>query len=433
MARRLPLLSGVLLALGVVVPAVGIAGAADAGASTACTFTKSGSTMLLTGSCSTSKTILVTSGETLDGQNFHITATDPAKAAFDGPVVGSEGATDAVRIENLTIVGKLTRANTGCKDTLSGITIDDVTSSTIKDVTIKGIDRGAADDCADGDGIDIYASDSETQTVTIEHSSVTNFQSSGINIEGHALARIENNTVSAYEASQSPFSCYAITTGDDAQATISDNHVTDDCSSPSTPCNGIALYNGGSTNSITGNTVDGTCDSNEWQTNAILLWETSDVVVKDNTTSFSGDTLGPSTGISVWDQGFSADADGNTISGNVVDGSPLGITVISHYESNTTMDPDASTNTVDHNQVDDPADGTDGIVVSQCSGQPLACQSEGNSVEHNTITCYAHALVNNGTGTIRSGNVIDSCPAPAPSDAGRRAPREPDRSRPSDI
>ena len=56
-----------------------------------CSFTTSGTTMTLNGDCTTSASIIVPDGFTLDGNSFTITGVDPVGDHFRGAVVRNGG------------------------------------------------------------------------------------------------------------------------------------------------------------------------------------------------------------------------------------------------------------------------------------------------------------------------------------------------------
>jgi hypothetical protein len=70
--------------------------ATSVAASAACAFTTVKKTMTLNGSCTTTSSIIVPNGFTLDGAGYTITANDPLLGHFTGGVVQNGGAS-AVR------------------------------------------------------------------------------------------------------------------------------------------------------------------------------------------------------------------------------------------------------------------------------------------------------------------------------------------------
>jgi hypothetical protein len=138
------------------------------------------------------------------------------------------------------------------------------------------------------------------------------------------------------------------------------------------------------------------------------MWETSGAVVEDNTVDFSGSS---STGIGVWDEGSSAPANNNNISNNTVLDSLFGVTVVSQYESDTAIAPDANNNGVQSNAIDDPSSGEDGVYIYECSGQAQPCSTDATTVGANTITCYGTDVLDEGTGTNNEGNTDNPCPS----------------------
>src|SRR5690349_9308692 len=71
------------------------------GSAQSCTFTVSGTTMTLNGDCTTTASIIVPDGFTLNGAGHRITANDPFGGHFTGGIVQSGGAT--ANVMNVTI------------------------------------------------------------------------------------------------------------------------------------------------------------------------------------------------------------------------------------------------------------------------------------------------------------------------------------------
>src|SRR4030095_14363220 len=85
--------------------AVALTLAASVAASAACSFTTVKKTMTLNGNCTTTASIVVPNGVTLDGAGYTITAMDPGPGGFTGGVVQNGGASASVTNVTITASG----------------------------------------------------------------------------------------------------------------------------------------------------------------------------------------------------------------------------------------------------------------------------------------------------------------------------------------
>lgn len=157
-------------------------------------------TMTLTANCTTDATILIPNGWTLDGAGFTITAvnppTTPPPGHFVGAVVQNQGAT--ANVINLTInTSNLANVCDGGVDRLRGIMFDGA-SGEILGNTVTNINQGASG-CQEGNAIEVRNAPFDTTgtdvNVTISDNVVTNYQKTGIVVNGSVRATITNNTV----------------------------------------------------------------------------------------------------------------------------------------------------------------------------------------------------------------------------------------------
>ncbi|PWE18683.1 hypothetical protein DDZ18_03575 [Marinicauda salina] len=155
-------------------------------ASNTCNFTMSGSTMLLNGDCTTTETIYVPDGVTLDGQGHSITALDP----FEGAVVENEAGAVEMHVTRLVVAADLPQ---GCRADLEGVRFlgasGSVSHSTVADITQ---DSG----CQTGVGI-VARNEGTTveESVSISHSVIENYGKGGIACIGSGSCTIEHNVI----------------------------------------------------------------------------------------------------------------------------------------------------------------------------------------------------------------------------------------------
>jgi hypothetical protein len=352
---------------GLLVVGLTFAVAAPASASTTCQFATKGANMKLLANCSTTQTISVPSGMTLNGEGHTITGLDPTGSQFVGPIVGNGGAT--MNVKNLTVAGQFT--NPTCNphpmplgfnpDLLRGVAIHDGSGS-IKSVTITGINKGPGNTCQEGNGIVVNDETGGPYAVTISNNSVTGFQDFGVYMQGNVVANVKNNTAQGYSAS-----------GFQGETAIAAVEVP-----------------GGS---IKSNTVAVPSSSVGYA--GVELLESSNVTVSTNASSgavvaYAACEINPA-------------ASNNVIKNNNVQGASFGIQITSDSNSASTCGSHANNNTVKGNTINDPG-GTVGINVFVCSGKTFPCQADSNVLENNTITGYSTPIGNGGTNTVIKNN-----------------------------
>lgn len=157
-----------------------------------------GTTLSLTMDCTTNTTIMVPTGFTLNGNGHTITAidpvpTDPTPAPFLGAVVMNAGAT--ANVTNVMITGDLGTACQGGATRLRGILLDGASGS-ITATTVTHIKRGASNGCQEGNAIEVRSCDGAgTQTATIDNSTVSDYQKTGILANCDVVVSVTANTV----------------------------------------------------------------------------------------------------------------------------------------------------------------------------------------------------------------------------------------------
>lgn len=234
--------------------------ATEANATTTCSFTSVGTVMTLDGDCTTDATIQVPDGSTLNGNGYTITAINPADGHFKGAVVIAKTGTTA-HVMNL-IIDTLALANVcdGGEDRLRGILFDGV-SGTITKNTVKNINQGLSD-CQEGNAIEVRnapfdGTHPNTQSVTVSHNTVTDWQKGGIIANGDILATITHNKVGASAT----------------QANLAANSVQFGFGS-----GGVLMHN-----QIAGNQWLGWSTTSDYAATAVLLYQTaSGTIVRQN-------------------------------------------------------------------------------------------------------------------------------------------------------
>ena len=167
---------------------------AVAHAQSACLFDDAGSVMTLKGDCTTSTSVVIPDGMTLDGDSHSITAVDPPGGFFQGPIVVARGRTAS--IINTRVTAAL-RSNV-CADgeaRLLGIYFDGA-SGEIGSNTVDTIHR-VPSSCEEGNAIEARnrTADGAATTVTIHGNYIDRYQKSGSVIHGRVDALVRGNFV----------------------------------------------------------------------------------------------------------------------------------------------------------------------------------------------------------------------------------------------
>jgi hypothetical protein len=164
-----------------------------------CNFVFSGNTMTLQGDCTTSTTILVPDGFTLNGKGHLITAVDPPGGHFVGPVIKNGGSTANV-INTMITASNLVDACDGGADRLRGIWFQNA-SGKISGNVINNLNQGASG-CQEGNSIEAsnFEPDGITPAATpveveVSHNFINGFQKGGIVINGNVEATVTHNKV----------------------------------------------------------------------------------------------------------------------------------------------------------------------------------------------------------------------------------------------
>lgn len=157
-----------------------------------CRFEQRGQVMALLGDCTTRTAIAIPDGMTLDGQHHRITARDPERGVFRGPVIANSGAEAHVRRVVVHAAGLAPTCSPG--DELSAISLTNCSGSVLES-TIEAVSR-RGNACAEGTGIRVQADHGATpRALWIVGNRITGFARAGVSVAGHAVAAVQLNRV----------------------------------------------------------------------------------------------------------------------------------------------------------------------------------------------------------------------------------------------
>lgn len=198
----------------------------SAHAVTDCTFALTGTTMTLDNDCTTDETILIPDGMTLDGNNHTITAVDPTGGHFTGAIIQNEGTIANVKNVKL-ITSNLANVCDGGADRLRGIMFEGA-SGAITHNEVLELNQGASG-CQEGNAIEIRnapfdGTHPNTQSVTVTHNQISNWQKTGIVANGDVDVIIQHNQV-GQSATQQNLAANGIQLGFGASGSILQNNV----------------------------------------------------------------------------------------------------------------------------------------------------------------------------------------------------------------
>ncbi len=155
-------------------------------------------TLTLTGDCTTSSTLTMHDGWTLDGAGHTITAIDPSPAVdFTGAVLTNELVPGArIDVTDVHVDGDF---DSGCSSSLFGVRFDGAAGS-FTHSTISDIKYGAGSGCQSGNSLDITNLGGATRlSVTVDDVQVTGFQKTGIRANGNVALRLTASSVADAE------------------------------------------------------------------------------------------------------------------------------------------------------------------------------------------------------------------------------------------
>jgi hypothetical protein len=160
-------------------------------------------TMTLNADCTVTQSVVVPNGYTLDGAGHTITAVDPSTAPFHfvGGVVQNGGAVASVTNLKVTASGLADACDAGA-DRLRGILFDGASGSiTNNTVTHINQNQGAAlSGCQEGNAIEVrnFGSSPTTVRVLIDSNQISDYQKTGIVVNGDADGTVTDNKVIGY-------------------------------------------------------------------------------------------------------------------------------------------------------------------------------------------------------------------------------------------
>jgi hypothetical protein len=157
-----------------------------------CRFTRQARTLLLQGDCTTSSTISIPDGFTLDGRGHRITAVDPAGDHFRGAIVRNAGSWAGVRDLRLRAVGLADQCD-AVEGGLRGILLEDA-SGRIERTEVSDVNQGPSG-CQEGQGIEVRNFGALRRRVTIQNNVVERYQKTGIVVLGKVHATVRHNVV----------------------------------------------------------------------------------------------------------------------------------------------------------------------------------------------------------------------------------------------
>ncbi len=150
----------------------------------ACNVTQAGSTITLTSNCTTSTTITVADGMTVDGDGYSITAIDPVGDNFTGPVLkaatGTPTTPATLNVKNLNVVASL--AAHPATASLSGLYYENA-GGTITNVSLSGLTAESGGGA--GRALEVRnAAATTAPSLAINGLKVRNYGKSGVFIQG---------------------------------------------------------------------------------------------------------------------------------------------------------------------------------------------------------------------------------------------------------
>ena len=282
-------------------------------------------TLTLRADCTTSQTLTMHDGWSLDGAGYTITAIDPSSGSFTGPILTNEivGGDAQIDVTDVHLVGNFAA---GCSASLYGIQFNGAAGS-FTHSTVANVRYGSGSGCQSGNSVDITNLGGPNRLqVNVDDVQVTGFQKTGIRANGNVSLRLTNSSVASSDLD-------LITASNSLQIS-----------------RGARAY-------VTGNTIEGNdWDGNtDWNATGVLLYGAEDVtfirnVVNGTDTDFAlyvadapgynpgrttltcnlfsrsaaaDSTPNPGTALDVWNTGVAADEDltakvdatGNTVRG----------------------------------------------------------------------------------------------------------------------
>jgi hypothetical protein len=278
-----------------------------AGAGTTCTFESAGTTLRLTGDCTTDTTLLIPDGVTLDGRGFSITAVDPPNGHFTGAIVMNAGGTASIVDTRITARALADVCDSG-PNRFRGIFFDGAVG-TIRGNTVIDVNQGASR-CQEGNAVEVRSVDSSGPiSVEIDHNVIERFQKTGIVVTGDVDAWVHENQVGA-SANQDQVAANGIQVGYGAWALLTGNTIAGNSwrGARGDVATALLLFRAAPGTVVRGNTIGGNSDIGIY----ILADETTvegNQVVDDGVDQAGGFDIG------IADYGTGNRVDGNDVRG----------------------------------------------------------------------------------------------------------------------
>ncbi len=193
----------------------------------ACTFAESGTTWTLQADCTTTETIVIPDGFTLDGKQHMITV--PIGTDFFGAVIRNGGGKANVVNVAISAGGLVTSCHASSPtDTRLRAILFNGASGRIANNTVWALNQNASG-CQEGNAIEVRnapfdGTHPNTQVVEIDHNVLLNWQKTGIVTNGDVSASVHHNQVGE-SALQRHLAANSIQVGFGAQAIVAHNQV----------------------------------------------------------------------------------------------------------------------------------------------------------------------------------------------------------------
>lgn len=170
------------------------AGVATAEAANNCSFSQSGTEMVLNNDCTTDQTILIPNGFSLDLNQHTITGVDPSGGHFLGAVVKNGGAEAEITNGTITVANLINACDAG-DARLRGVMFQGASGS-ITNLQVLNINQGPSG-CQEGNAIEVrnFGDSASTTRVTIDSNTTSGYQKTGILANGDVNVTITNNIV----------------------------------------------------------------------------------------------------------------------------------------------------------------------------------------------------------------------------------------------
>ena len=240
----------------VVLGAAGATGSSDPSVETACSGILSGSVFTLTADCDTTVPLTIPNGDTLNGAGHTITAHDVTPGSFIGAVLTNAGT--SMSIEDLTIMGTgFTSPSTippyfSCtRTTLNGIWFNGAGGS-VTNVIVTGINESS--NCQVGRAI--VANGTVGQTLTISHTTVSDYNKDGMHAYGMTM-NVLDSTIGSPASLTGVTGQNGLVYQDGATGTTSGSTIYGSGYGSAANANVAALLFGATNVTLTGDTITG--------------------------------------------------------------------------------------------------------------------------------------------------------------------------------